>query len=823
MRRALWAVALLWACDDGGSAAPKPVGVLDAARPPAPRADGGQPGRMDAGAPRVDAALPRADAAPLDAGRPAADAMTADDAGPRRDAAPLTDGGPPPPDAAPTPDGGPPDDAPWPLRGCTVTLRYTGAGAAVQVAGEFTGWADAPRAMERGADGFTLTLGPADGLEPGARYAYKLIVDGAWQLDPRNTHRKYDGDCVNSGLQVPACDAGPAIVAAPLEVDGDAMTARVQVQRARDAALPTRVEFTLDGDPLPAPAVEAGGWYTVSVDGLATGKHRLSVRVTDDAGRDAEPVDLPFWIEDTPFDWRAGALYLLFIDRFANGDRDADRPVGDPVEYTADWHGGDLWGGVEVIESGYFERLGVKTIWLSPVNLQVDGHFAERGDGPRRIAAYHGYWPIDGRQVDPRFGGDAALHAFVQAAHARGIRVLLDLINNQIHEQHAYYDSHPEWFRTGCVCGLDPGCGWSERPLDCLFARYLPDINWRVAGAEQRFIADALYWIDTFDVDGFRVDAVKHVETTSIYNLRAAMAQRYEQGGHRIVMLGETAVGENDSFADGCGVVYGDGYDWVSAYVGDNALDGQFDFPSHHRMQHGLLTGSLSMRALEETVARLEQRYAPDALHVQFLGSHDSSRMATRAASDPAEGCRFQDDGGCASLPATPVDPAVFQRLRRAWTFLLTLPGVPLIYNGDEVGLAGGNDPDSRRDMRWEGALSDLAMDPSGLSAEQRGLRAWIEAVATARGAHPALWRGARRELWVDDDVYVQARWTDDDAALVVLNRGAEVTVPVPLGPLAERFGAFEVALGDLQARREGATLMLTVPAGESGIVGETE
>src|SRR5690606_21685912 len=142
-----------------------------------------------------------------------------------------------------------------------------------------------------------------------------------------------------------------------------------------------------------------------------------------------------------------------------------------------------------------------------------------------------------------------------------------------------------------------------------------------------------------YDVDGFRIDAVKHVETSSIFNLRAALASRFEQGGERLFLVGETAVGDGDSVDFGCGEVYPDGYSWIDAYVGENALDGQFDFPTHHALQDGLVTDRMSFEDVERVVRDLEIRYRPEGLHVRFLGTHDSNRMASRAAFDPAQGC----------------------------------------------------------------------------------------------------------------------------------------------------------------------------------------
>ena len=120
-----------------------------------------------------------------------------------------------------------------------------------------------------------------------------------------------------------------------------------------------------------------------------------------------------------------------------------------------------------------------------------------------------------------------------------------------------------------------------ERTSNAL-APYLPDIDWTHQRPSQ-FIDDAVFWVEEYGVDGFRVDAVKHVESMAVFNLRAALQARFEKGGDRILMLGETAVSEADRFSGLCGLEFNDGYEWINGYVGDNALDGQFDFPSYHR------------------------------------------------------------------------------------------------------------------------------------------------------------------------------------------------------------------------------------------------
>ena len=174
---------------------------------------------------------------------------------------------------------------------------------------------------------------------------------------------------------------------------------------------------------------------------------------------------------------------------------------------------------------------------------------------------------------------------------------------------------------------------------------------------------------------------------------------------------------------------------------------------------------------------------------------------------------------GPVASPEAWIQPAVFQRINRAQTLLWTLPGIPLLYYGDEIGMPGGNDPDSRRPMLWTPPLLDVAITHAEPNGAQLALRTWIEALAAARAAHPALRRGQRTTLMVDADLYVYARFTADDAALVVLNRGGQREARVDLGGLANRFPALVAAVGAIGARLEGNTAVLDVPAGGAGVL----
>jgi glycosidase len=671
-------------------------------------------------------------------------------------------------------------------RSCTLTIRWSGGGNAVALAGEFTSpaWGDGALAMTPVAGGHEITLSPGPNLEPGRIYAYKFVVDSKWLLDTAAPYRKIVGGQMNSGLVLPSCNAGPELASDKVVVQGGDMSVRVAIRSAADGVAPVSVNASFDNGALPANSysVQGDGSIAFSFHGLERGKHTLSLRSADDHGRASDPVDLPFWVEDEAFDYRDGILYMAMLDRFANGDRSNDRAIGAPVEYDADWHGGDLQGVLRVLESGYLEKLGVRTLWLSPLNTQTDKH--EIGDGNQIFSAYHGYWPVKARQVDPRFGGDDALRAVVSAAHKRGIRVLLDLINNQVHEDHEYVSQNPSWFRHTCKCGDDAnGCGWSQRPFDCQFQPYLPDIDWNQAAVEKQFIADAVSWISAFDLDGFRVDAVKHVEANSVYNMRAELSRRFEQGGARIFMVGETAVGEFDS-GSFFGETFANGYEWIDAYTGPNALDGQFDFPTRHNMADGLANGDMPLDQVEAQVRKAETRYRPGNRHVRFLNGHDNPRIASVAAKDPKLGCLWTN--GCRGPQLPPLaytDPQVYVKMKRALTVLYTMPGVPYLYMGDEVAFGGGGDPDMRRNMIFEESLADVEMAPQGsspaaLTDAQRDLREWVRKLGATRTASHALRRGDRKTLLGSDgDLWVYAYQTaPSELAVVVVNRGAAVS-----------------------------------------------
>jgi glycosidase len=331
---------------------------------------------------------------------------------------------------------------------------------------------------------------------------------------------------------------------------------------------------------------------------------------------------VPFWIEKDVYDWRDALIYMVMNDRFRNGNAANDPAPTTGADATAEFFGGDLAGITAAIEDGTLDQMGITALWLSPfVENTPRFHY----DGSHGVTAFHGYWPTKPRGVDPRLGTEADLDALVKAAHKKGIRVLMDFVINHVHEDHEYFTAHPEWFRTGCTCGT-AGCDWTEKRLECLFKPYLPDVNWQNPQASEAFIDDAMWWLERFDLDGLRVDAVKHVEDLAIFNLSTRIHDRFELGGTEYFLLGETAMGwAGDDVAANLKE-----YETISRYVGARALNGQFDFVLHHATASRVWTDDLNGMLHLDYWTRQSLAHYPPAIMTLFV-SHDSSRGLSRA------------------------------------------------------------------------------------------------------------------------------------------------------------------------------------------------
>ncbi|MCY0986655.1 alpha-amylase family glycosyl hydrolase [Nannocystis sp. ILAH1] len=521
-----------------------------------------------------------------------------------------------------------------------------------------------------------------------------------------------------------------------------------------------------------------------------------------DTGEPSEDVDLD--------PWRDAIMYFVFVDRFANGDPGNDAPIGAPVDPEADYLGGDWKGITDKIEEGYFTALGVDVLWLSvPMDNPSKGH--PDLEMVHYYSGYHSYWPEHLDQPEEHFGTMEEFKALVDAAHAKGLRVVLDYAMNHVYIDSPVYDDHPEWFwpldqdyggeTKECLCGH--ACSWDE-PTErkrCWFTPYLPDFDFTNPEARKFSIDNALWWITETGIDGYRLDALKHIEDEWILEFRDRVEQEIEpQTKAHFYTVGETFTGDKAL---------------LKYYVEPGRmLDGQFDFPMRmaiaatvlrrQRTEEGVVKPT-SMQELDQFLTDNEGFYEP-GLMSNFLGNHDIPRVIHQAEDTPRWDNEWSGSGTeqWDSPPPLPAGVSAFERLASAYTVMLTLNGIPLIYYGDEIGMAGAGDPDNRRMMDW---------DDAAYTEGQKLLLTHVKKMTAIRKQHPALSRGARTTLSVTDETFAYEKTDEDsgDRVLVVINRSDEpqTVEGVPAGSYTDLLSGDAVEGGAIEVSAR-TSLVLT-------------
>jgi len=629
-----------------------------------------------------------------------------------------------------------------------VLFTWSGNASTVELIGEWD-W-DSPTTMTELDGLWSASIELDEGL-----YCYKFIVDDEYILDPANTYRGYCDGIENSVVRV-----GNVAPISHQIIDDTLVVSSVENPNSDYA-------FT-----------QNGATWELDLTELTDGKHSITLAAD---GKESLAV---FWTgPNADFVWDDALIYMVMTDRFVNGNTSNDgSPSG--AESEADWMGGDLEGVTQMIESGYFTDLGVNALWISPFNTNPTGSYVA-ADGQHQVSGYHGYWPIEPRQVDPRFGGEAALTEMVESAHDAGLRVMADFVVNHVHEDHVYAQEHPEWFNQGCICGTDM-CDWTDRRLDCLFMDYMPDLDWKNRDASEQIIADALWWAETFDLDGLRVDAVKHVDDHAITNLATRINERFEATGTDFYLKGETAMGwSGHSLEDNA-----EQYQTINRYIGDNALDGQADFVLYHAVVDNVFTtGNMDYQHLNYWTNRSQDQYVEGAIMVPYLGSHDSSRFLSRIQNDGTQWNQWEEQ----ERPNTP-SSASYQSAKQGVAWLLTTPGAPMLYMGDEFGQHGGADPDNRRMLDFN------------LNDGQQDLKNFTSEIANLRLENEALRRGVYSTFHAEADLLAYEMTTDEQSLLVVLNRGGANQIQSSYDEVI--FGSSSLTEGTLSVLADSVTIL---------------
>ncbi|KXK60121.1 alpha-glycosidase [Micromonospora rosaria] len=589
---------------------------------------------------------------------------------------------------------------------------------------------------------------------------------------PMNPH--HDGSALYVPDQTPALgDTVPVLVRVPAGTDVE----RVHLRTTPDGE-PTFAEATVDR------RTDTEVWYRADVQVrnpvtgyrfLLTGRRgRRWLNAAGVVGHDVPDAgDFRLVTYDPPPAWiRDAVVYQVFPDRFARSAAAADRVAPDwaipcdwdtPVigrgpETPRQFYGGDLDGVAAHLD--HLDRLGVNTLYLTPI-------FPARSN--------HRYDAASFDRIDPLLGGDAALARLADAVHARGWRLIGDITSNHTGDAH-------EWFRAALAGSA------AERELYYFDAtgdyeswngvRSLPKLNWGSAELRRRFATaeDSLLrrWLrPPYGLDGWRVDVAnmtgRRGADAYTHEVAALLRRAAVQTRPDVLVVGEHG-------HDHTGDLDRDGWHGTMNYVGftDPVLswlkDGDAEVPNFLGTPGGVLRRSAPEVLATMDAYRSMVSWRSYTHSWQLLGSHDSARVRT-VVGDAA-------------------------RQEVAAGLLATMPGTPMVFAGDELGLTGTNGEGSRTPMPWHRPES-----------WDRGTLAAYRSLLALRRAEPALRHGGLRRVHVDPDTLVFLREAPTGAVLVLARRAPGV--PVRLTGLPAATSVY----GGADDLRPDATGTLVLPA----------
>jgi glycosidase len=620
----------------------------------------------------------------------------------------------------------------------------------VQLMADFNGWTASRTPLEL-KDGKWATVIP---LDPG-QYQYQLVLDGVAGLDPANPD-SIDNNVggFNSVLKIGVADKSKMSFLFTKEIDTTENEIEIGWTNKPDGILVFWQNILLNSSFLEMEEDE----LEITIPAEAENKDRSFIRIFAYNG-DGPSNDLVIPLKNRSVvtqasqldrtDAQSRIIYNVFVDRFFNGDSTNDEPIGDPtlVLPPADFHGGDIAGVTQKIKEGFFNDLGVNTIWISPVVLNPKGAYGQWNNPKTKFSAYHGYWPISFTQIDPRFGTPEELKEMVKQAHDRGISVLLDFVAHHVHELHPYYIQHPNWTTS---LYLPDGTlnteKWDEHRLTTWFDVFLPTLDLQQPEVTAMLSDSAAWWIREYGLDGFRHDATKHVPEIFWRELTRKLKVQVVQGeGREVYQIGET---------------YG-GPQLISSYVQAGMLDGQFDFNVYDAAVGVFARQGDPFTNLDNTLHTSFDYYGWNNQMGYITGNQDRGRFISYAGGD----LKFNENAKAAGWTRYigVGDDLGYKKLSMLTTFNMTIPGLPVIYYGDELGIPGGNDPDSRRMMKFD-----------GLSPLEAATRETARKLAEIRKNNLALTYGIFQTLQVNDRSYVYIRQYFDQTAIIIFNKSDE-------------------------------------------------
>ncbi len=438
-------------------------------------------------------------------------------------------------------------------------------------------------------------------------------------------------------------------------------------------------------------------------------------------------------------------IYLITPDRFANGDPANDsfkdmKQVGVNRQEPFKRHGGDIQGIIDHLD--YIQNLGVTAIWPNPL-LEND----------QPLESYHGYAFTDYYQIDRRFGSNALYKTLVDSLHARGMKMIMDVVYNHMGSEHylyrdmpdsAWFHIWPEYTRTSyrATTLMDPYASAHDKKImtDGWFDKHMPDLDQTNADVARYLIQQTLWWIEEYQLDGLRIDTYAYPDQAFMRRWGKTVKEAFPD----IFLFAETWVHGTPVQA------------W---FLGDalapepNHLDGLTDFQVYYAINEALH----NQQGWTEGISKLYYTLAADYVYkhpekmVTFLDNHDLARFLGSMNGDMA-------------------------KFEIGLSLLFTLRGIPSIYYGTELLMKETDGHGKIREDMMGGWANDSINKfmVAGRSQAENDAYDLIKTLSDFRRAHPALTEGSFTQYVPIDGLYVYFRKKGDDLIMVAINTGTK-------------------------------------------------
>lgn len=628
----------------------------------------------------------------------------------------------------------------------------------VKIAGDFNSWNPQGYDFSFIDNCWQYTLN----IEPG-NYSYQLIVDGNWIKDPMNNEVLENGyGGYNSLLRIPFPNNGTEqlslstvqtldnniIIEATDAVSGYlAFWQNTIINDNHCFRQRNRIVLTIpkEAEKLQRSYIRVYGYNTDTMSNDVLIPLSYGKVVTDASQLNRN-------------DKETQVIYFALIDRFNNGNPADIKPITtEHVHAKLNFYGGDLCGITQKIKEGYFSQLGINTIWISPVVKNPDEAIEKNG---RKSAGYHGYWPQKSDEIDEHFGTEKDLHELVETAHKYDINIILDYVANHVYIKNPIIVDHPNWCTSLYLPDGSKNIGrWEDQRFTTWFEEFLPTLDYNKQVVVETMTDIAVAWIEKYDLDGFRHDATKHIQTTFWRTLTKKLKERIVvPHNKRLFQIGETFGGR----------------EMIQSYINSGIHDSQFSFNLYYETRSAFLYEDVHFEKLSICLRQEIEFFGNHHLMGNISGNHDLPRFISYAGEDLWTNQNAEYEGWNRHI--TVKNPIGYKKLAMLLAFNATIPGIPVIYYGDEIGIPGGGDPDNRRPMYF-----------TGLNEHETENLNIVQRIGQLRKTFLPLLYGDFTFLSVEKKILVYRRCYFDEFAFVCFNKSREtVTIELTLPASAE-------------------------------------